>query len=246
MKRSFILLILCLTSFSTLASDPIKLVTGPDYSPFTDEKLERGGWAAALVVDAFAAVGYDVSLDWKPWKRGYMESMNAKFIGTFPYIPTVERKKGFLYSDPFYTEEYVALSNLKETESYQKYDDMIGHTICRPIGYAIPYRFEVLQKEGKISLFQPKNMSDCTDKVMKQPKHIVILNRKQAKAQFQSNPELIHQVQSHSLSEKGFTLHFIVSKQHPDAEKWIQRFNQGLKQLRKDGQIKKLDNKFGL
>ncbi|MDV7338127.1 ABC transporter substrate-binding protein [Terasakiella sp. A23] len=244
--RIFCILTLLVLSSPAFADKKIALVTGEDYAPFTDPNLPKDGLATAVVNAAFKAVGYKTEIFWKPWKRGYIESKNAQFIGTFPYIPTAERRADFLYSEPIFTETYVALSNMSEKADFKLYEDMKGRTICRPIGYAIADKFEKFRKAGEISLFQPSDMQSCLRTITTLKKHVVVLNRQQFMDHLKKDGVDATQIKVHHLDEKGFSLHFIVSRRIEDAQNWIDQFNLGLQSIRTSGLYDNLSQEFGL
>lgn len=250
MNKLFISLCIGFLGFFSLqpgfAEHPIKLVTGNDYAPFTDQALPKGGLATAIISAAFEKSGVQTVMDWKPWKRGYIESKQGRYVGTFPYIPTEERKMDFLYSNPVFTETYVALTNADDQNQYLSYEDMKGKTICRPVGYAIADKIENNLEKWNISLFQPANMAGCIKAIMHLPNHIVVLNRLQAGAELKKPATNVKKIKIHSLNEKGFTLHFIVSKKLENGPHWINRFNKGLASIKKSGQYDRLAEEFGL
>ncbi len=231
---------------NAMAESKIKLVTGNDYAPFTDQSLPKGGLATAVISTAFKEAGLKSEIAWKPWKRGYIESKQGRYIGTFPYIPTEERRMDFLYSEPIFTQTYVALSNRSEVGSYGRYEDMKGKTICRPVGYAIADAIEKNLKEWNISLFQPSDMAGCMKAIMRLPNHVVIMNRLQAMEEFKKTTVDTASIKVHQLTEKGFTLHFIVSKSLKDSQIWINKFNAGLKKIKESGLYDQLAGEFGL
>lgn len=228
------------------AGGKINLVTGNDYAPFTDQSLDKGGLATAVVSAVFKDAGYETDISWKPWKRGFIESKNASYIGTFPYIPTVARQKDFLYSDPIFTQTYVALTNIKEKGHYKTYEDMKGKTVCRPVGYAISDEIENNVTKWKINLFQPSDMSGCMKAVMRLKNQIVVLNSLQANEERKKSYNDFNKLKVHPLSVKGFTLHFIVSKEITNAQQWIDRFNKSLKNVRKSGLYLQLAQEFSV
>ena len=244
--KSFLFLLILIAADRSIAGSDIKLVTGNDYAPFTDQSLPKGGLATAVITEAFKEAGVMSQMDWKPWKRGYVESRQGRYIGTFPYIPTEERKLDFLYSDAIFTETYVALSNRSETGIFKTYEDMKGKTVCRPVGYAIADKLEKNMKEWNIALFQPADMSGCMKAVMRLPNQVVIMNRLQAAEEFKKTEVSLAEIKVHQLTEKGFTLHFIVSKSLKGADEWILKFNQGLENIRQSGLYDKLAAEFGL
>ena len=50
-----------------------------------------------IIVKAFKEVGYTAEIEFLPWKRGFMETQNHKYFGTFPYVANDERKKEFFF-----------------------------------------------------------------------------------------------------------------------------------------------------
>lgn len=233
-------------STDSAAQSDVNLVSGNDYAPFTDQSLPQGGLATAVVSEAFNQIGLKTAIDWKPWKRGFLETKEGRYIGTFPYIPTDERKQDFLYSAPVFTETYVALSNAKDKNNYLSYEDMKGRTICRPVGYAIADKIESNLENWNISLFQPRDMAGCMRAIMNLPNHVVILNRLQAAEELKKPENDLSLIKIHPIKEQGFTLHFIVSKKRQDAHVWINRFNDGLKKVKQSGSYARLMEKFGL
>ena len=53
------------------AEEGLRLVTGNDYKPFTDESLPEGGLANEIVKRSYDQIGVKYSIEWKPWKRGF-------------------------------------------------------------------------------------------------------------------------------------------------------------------------------
>jgi len=80
-------------------ADLVNLVTGNGYPPFTDKTLPQGGLITALVRQAFVSVGTDVDIAFRPWKRGYVETLKGIQDGTFPYIKNENRLQEMMYSE---------------------------------------------------------------------------------------------------------------------------------------------------
>ncbi|MBV8651112.1 MAG: amino acid ABC transporter substrate-binding protein, partial [Alphaproteobacteria bacterium] len=106
MKASMIILaaaVMLTTGVATASAQSYTVVSGNDYAPFADSKLPEGGIATEVVKLAFAAVDKQVTIEWKPWKRGYQDTLANDNDATFPYVPTDERKAEMLYSDAIYS-----------------------------------------------------------------------------------------------------------------------------------------------
>ena len=90
-KSILFLLIFHMNCFSLVSSNSLKLVTGNDYSPYSDEKLKEGGIFTFIVKKILNKLNISYTLDFLPWARGYDMVKNSKYDATFPYVFTKER-----------------------------------------------------------------------------------------------------------------------------------------------------------
>ncbi len=72
--------------FPTEAGQTVRLVTGDDYRPFTDQALPQGGMITEIVDHVFQKMGYQAEIEFHSWSRGYTLSEEGAFLGTFPYV----------------------------------------------------------------------------------------------------------------------------------------------------------------
>jgi len=89
--RVFACLLLSVALVSSAVADSWRLVTGDDYAPFTGESLPAGGMLTQVVQSALAAAGISNTLDWRPWNRGYLQTLRGDYDATFPYVRSVQR-----------------------------------------------------------------------------------------------------------------------------------------------------------
>ncbi len=242
MKTYFLTFILCL--FATLAvARTIELVTGNGYQPFTDESLPQGGMITEIVELAFQNVRYRPSVVFRPWKRGYEETKQGIFAGTFPHIKSEERLKDFYFSNPIDT-VYIRVFVAKDSP-IQKMEDLRDKRICIPLGYEVSKRlgdtinYNLNQQEGR-----PIDLSGCLHMIQSGRKDFFIINEMhgwmtiqkifhtKAKAYFRT-------LKSEKSTEKE-THHLIVSKTHPDGKRIISDFNKGLKNIKEEGILEKI------
>ncbi len=73
------------------AGQSVRLVTGNDYKPFTDQSLPQGGMITAIVNQIFIKMGYIPEIEFLSLSRGYSLSSRGAVLGTFPYVKTPER-----------------------------------------------------------------------------------------------------------------------------------------------------------
>ncbi len=88
--------------FSTLgwAQEKVKL-TSLDWPPYTSAELPDQGATVAVAKAAFAAVGYELTVEFFPWKRAVnLAKDDPGYDGYFPEYYAEELKQDFLLSEP--------------------------------------------------------------------------------------------------------------------------------------------------
>ena len=82
MTRFIAVMAFCAMCSLPAAAEPLKLIlaTSGDYPPLTDESLEQGGLATALVLGAFEASGHKVDdIQWVPWSRAHLSVVEKEW-----------------------------------------------------------------------------------------------------------------------------------------------------------------------
>tara|TARA_B100000614_G_C14548967_1_gene493216 strand:- start:1651 stop:2376 length:726 start_codon:yes stop_codon:yes gene_type:complete len=111
------LVIMFALSLSLLASVPamgetIVFATG-EWAPFIGETLPDYGLHSKIITKVFTKMGYEVKLDFMPWKRTYQLTKKGDYIATFTWSKTPERDE-----EMFYPKNELSLS--KEVGFYKK------------------------------------------------------------------------------------------------------------------------------
>ncbi|HVI89255.1 MAG TPA: transporter substrate-binding domain-containing protein [Dongiaceae bacterium] len=260
LRRRFCLILLAiapglcgLTMTLPVAADAtvgLRLVTGPDYKPFTDPGLPMGGMQSEIVRAAFAKVGEAVSITFQPWMRGYAETQRLVFDGTFPYARSTERAKDFLYSDDIYVQVSRPYVLKDSTLAATTPGDLAGKTLCSPQGYVVAAPIAQLLARRAIRLERPDGMDQCFKMLQLRRVDAVICIDVQAQAT--ARHVFGHQDMVKPLAAVvAITSHnLIVARQHPDAARIIGDFNRGLALLKASGEFdaivkRQLDGYFG-
>jgi len=234
-------------NFSASAQDKlIALVTGNDYPPFTDSTMPEGGLAVPLIKAVFNNQKSTVSIAWKPWKRGYLETRSGRYAGTFPYRPTAEREEDFLFSDPVFHLKEVIVSRKPESFHPRNYQELVRKTVCLPIGYAPGKAMQALMDNAKIDVFRPKNMDGCFKAISRFHNLIIKTHKYLAYHQLKEKELNPADFDITFMQDSSYTLHFIVSKQYPNAKELMERFNKGLINIKKNGEFQKITRRFGV
>lgn len=141
----------------------VRVATGNDYAPFTDEDLPEGGLATELVVRAFEAAGADsIDVDFRPWARGFHDTAQGLFAGTFPYVYTDDRAERVQYAPtPLASIENIVVSSADSPVDYDGVESLTGLDLCRPLGYALPGVIEQHIEDGHINASGVSEIESC-------------------------------------------------------------------------------------
>ena len=216
-------------------ADTVLLATG-DYPPLTGEGEPDGGLLTQVVVAAYAAQGVSVRLTYLPWQRGYNETLNGFFTGTFPYVKNAEREALFLFSNALHTDT-IRLFGLGNATLPLRWS---GKSICVPLGYGIQ-QIQAFALANAARLERPASMVNCFQ--------LLQLGRVQGVWSSEIVAEQVTRpLRAGGLQYKPLMLevdyavdyYLMVPRVHPDAAGVVARFNAGLALARKSGVVKKI------
>ncbi|HVJ43442.1 MAG TPA: transporter substrate-binding domain-containing protein [Dongiaceae bacterium] len=228
----------------------LHLVTGPDYKPFTDPDLPMGGMHSQIVRAAFAKVGDKVDITFEPWARGYAETRRLAFDGTFPYVPSAEREKDFLYSDVMFVILSRAFVMADSRLTVATVDELADRTMCSPNGYVLPDKIQALVDRKAVKLERAAGMEECFKMLQMHRLDFVVCSDIQGRATSLRLWGKEDAVRPLGLDLAQPTHRLIVSREHPDAARIIADFNRGLAMLKASGEFdiivkRQLDAYFG-
>lgn len=221
---------------STLAQarpDTVSLVSGDDYPPFAGSQLTEGGVLTQLVRQAFAAAGETTTVDFRPWARGYEETLNLEYDATFPYLTTPRRAAGFLFSDPLYQLSlrlYVRDDSPWQSGTQQELENAV---FCLPSGYEVSGW--VRRESDRLEFVRPRSMEQCHAMLQLGRVDVVVSNPDDLA--WQAVPPRLTPRNVRQLPEPvaDVALHLIIPKNHPQGEQLMETFNAGLQQVIRSG-----------
>lgn len=230
----------------------IRLVTGTDYAPFTDEGMEGGGIYTQLVRAAMDTMEpqYETDItfvnDWGSHLEGLLPAQ--AFDGAFPWLrPNCEapetltenskfRCDNFLHSDPFY--EIITGLTVRAGENLETTttaSDFHGKTVCLPDGYTDAAVAEFGLTEPVVTYFRPVNPDDCFPALVAGDVDAVALEFAQAE-DAATRMGVLDQVATNQNLTVVNVLAVFVDKNHPNGEEVIGALNQGLENIRLNGE----------
>jgi len=242
------ILILFCTNAATSARDKITLASG-EWPPYTSKDLPHYGLMSKIVTEAFALAGIDVDYTfYDSWKRCYVLAKKGKFDGSLTWIPTRERKKYFYFCAPAIPHENVFFHLKSLKFDWNTMEDLKPFRISLTASYSYGKEFDTAVKQERLNTYivyqdivNIQNLLQGRIEIFPMDKEVgYALLRKtfppkdQARVTHHPNP----------LQTTFPTV--IISKQiDPDrAEHLVAAFNNGLKQLKKNGRHQEIISRY--
>lgn len=218
----------------------VRLVTGDDYAPLTGKAMAGAGMLSQVVQAALARSGMASTLAWQPWNRGYLMTLRGEYDATFPYIRADARERDFLYSAPVYLSEQRLFSRASDALELEDLSRLSGRRLCQPLGWQLPGEVQALIERGVMARHSPPGLTECAQLLLLGRDDLFIADLQLGRSALQSTeaPLTEFHVSTAVLSQQ--TMHLIVPRSQPGAEKLIEQFDQGLAALRASGEYQRL------
>ncbi|WP_052741654.1 substrate-binding periplasmic protein [Kiloniella litopenaei] len=146
--------------YNRTSADELRLTTG-EYPPFTTQNIPGGGIVSEIVELVIREMGYDFTVDYLPWKRGYVLSKKGTYAATYPYLLTEERVNEFHYSDPIIEWRSHVYVRRDSGIVYNSSLDLLGLRECLPHHYGGLPELDKLHAEGKIKRVRTPYIKSC-------------------------------------------------------------------------------------
>jgi polar amino acid transport system substrate-binding protein len=239
-----ICLFLSLALSASVLAEPLRLVTGDDYAPFTSKSLPAGGLLTQVVRAALKQSNIDSSLAWRPWNRGYLKTLRGDYDATFPYVRSAQREEVFLYSEPLFSAEQHIFSRAGEVIEIDDVPSMQGRRLCYPLGWQPPVIIQQLLDQGLLQRHSPAGLHECARLLLMARDDFFISDRRLGEFALQLTGVPPAQFRRSDSVISRSTLHLIVPRSHPQAAVIIAQFNQGLAALQASGDYQRLLERY--
>ncbi|MFW7523102.1 substrate-binding periplasmic protein [Vibrio ostreicida] len=227
-------LLLCsILLFSSLSmAKPQVFMTSLEWPPYSGSELPEQGFSVAVAKAAFAAMGYELVVEFQPWVRAVaLATKEDKYIGYFPeyYFET----KDFLFSESIGNGPLGLVENTRFPVKWQTLDDLTLLSIGVVQGYINTTEFDEMVKKGELQVEASADDARNIHKVAKGRLDVAVIDSNVLdylisvdiragllKKRLQMNPRLLEDKELYMAfnnSESGLT--------------WRNIFNQGLKKI---------------
>lgn len=238
--RLLMLLATLLGTFSASAEESVQLTNG-DWPPYLSPDLPHYGFASHIVSEAFAAVGIKVNYGFFPWSRAYKyaksgEGFGSRWNGSLVWIYSKERAESFYYSDEVIADEEI-LFHLKSTPlQWRTVADLEGkviggtqHTLYPPLEAAEAACQISIDRAGSYDVLFQRLLYGRVDAIP-QVRHVGDYFIRTS-----LTPEQSAQITASPTAIQHRKYYLILNRKNPDNKRLMQLFNQGLKQIKKNG-----------
>ncbi len=235
-------------ALSRAASQPLTLVTGTDYSPFTDEGLPEGGMATEIVATALQASQFDYEIDWiNDWGAHLNPLLSRRTYDLgFPWLKpdcsdpsqlsdSMRIRCDFIFSDPVF-EMLVLMFRRADSDIEPKVlADFKDLKVCRPEGYFTHDLEAQGLKPGETFTFvTPRTVADCFQMMDRSEVDLVSLNEFTGREAL-ATLSLEHPVVEMDRFATVQGLHIITHRLNPKATTTMFRINKALQAMRDQG-----------
>ncbi|MDM8526140.1 transporter substrate-binding domain-containing protein [Desulfococcaceae bacterium HSG8] len=220
---------------SSLAGETVIITTG-EYPPEYSESLKYYGLTPHIVTESFASEGIDVKWKFYPWARAMYNVKRKEADASCCWTKTEERQKDFLFSDPLHTKEKVLFHLKSYNFDWKTVGDLKGIPIGGTIAHTYGKEFDKAEKAGEIKIERVGSGHLNWKKLLHGRFKLYIAEKKMGYATLSETlPDKTDLFTHHPRPVQTYQSHLIISKDHDNGEELTNRFNEGLKKLRKGG-----------
>lgn len=244
-----ILLLVFISVFSSfgitqqaLVKGKVRLATGEGYSPFIDNKLPDGGWSTSLIKQTFNKLYLDTTIEILPWDRALKWTQEGKFLAAFPFVYSEQRAENFWFSAAINfvpVHMYVASNS-----TFTSPDQLKGKRLCFPFSYSLDSIEQGIVDKYQMKINRVKDGIGCVKHVQKGWSDAGLTNgyinaNKLPKSEVNDISIVIFPEQLALIP-----LYLVISKDYPNAEKWIAEFEHAFSLLVKSGEKAAIDKRY--
>ncbi|RDB37315.1 MAG: hypothetical protein DCC88_00545 [Spirobacillus cienkowskii] len=161
--------------------EKLKLVTGNDFAPFSDEKLKDGGMFTAIVKSLLKKINIPFELEFLPWARCYELVKIQKYDASFPYAYTDERATEVKYSKVYLYNSKIYVYTNKNYKDNKNLIDFKGGTYCSSVGYYIENDIQEMINKKELNKISKFDLRSCVESVIKNESSFFVANEVQFK-----------------------------------------------------------------
>ncbi len=240
-KITWILFLLCSLLYLPAQAQEINVVANI-WPPYVDESLPDGGLAMKIVKTALQRAGYTPNIRIEKWEKALAGSKLGVYDVVGAVWKTQQRKKKLLYSQPYLKNNIVFVANAKSQFEYNKLTDLHGMLVGILNEYAYDEKF---MKDPQILKFKANRLTQNLIAVQNGKLDLAVADKRLALYElehFMGNNQKDFRFLSNNLTTRN--LYIAAPVANKESKTIINKFNQGLAAIKKDGTYQKILNSY--
>lgn len=236
------LLLMVSLPHSSFAGEKITLAT-LNWEPFFGESLQGEGVFSSIVRTAFHRAGYELEVQFTPWKRALETAKNGGFSGLLGAYHNREREEYFFYTDPIMQSEEVFVEKRGSDISFAELDELKQYSIGTIRGFSfspelIRQGFQIEEASTDLPNIRKLLAGRVNLIIIEKHRFRYLLNQYD---EFGSLKNAFHIL---TPSFHVYDLYCTISKLRSEGEKVISDFNEALQGMKEDGTYNRILSEF--
>lgn len=213
------------------------------WPPFINDDDANPGLVVEIVTAAYQTQGYELQFNVLPWLRA-LKSAKTTRIDVIPALwYTRKRSKHYLYSDAYLVNEITFVKRASDPFKYSGVSSLDG----KKVGVIGAYHYDSV-------FLSAQNVEKITaDRLMVNLKRLI-----SGHIDLAVSDRIVasHTIKQSSLPASHFAfsdtslsttpLYLAISVHHPNAQRYVDAFNQGLAEIKRNGQLRRIEVKYGI
>lgn len=229
---TIIVLALFLAPCAVFGAEIIKL-SSLEWPPYTGENLPEGGASLKVAKAAFAAMGYDLVVEFYPWQRAVDMAKQGQTAGYFPEYHSADIEKEFIFSSRMGDSPLGLIEPAGSKTAWSSLADLKSKTIGVVSGYVNTEEFDAMAASGSLATDQSPDDATLVRKVAAGRVDMAVMDRHVFDYLVNNDPELSSVKGAVSfndklLENKGL---FVCFTRTQEGEKLAAIFNEGLTKI---------------
>ncbi|MBI3898941.1 MAG: transporter substrate-binding domain-containing protein [Gammaproteobacteria bacterium] len=226
----------------TLAATSLQLVTS-EFPPYTTASLPNQGVVSEIVAEACKRSGYALTVKILPWTQALESGKEATADGIVGIYHNKEREQWFVYSDPIVPNQIGFYKRVESPITYNALSDLKPYRIGTVRGYSNPKSFT----DANLTIDEvPDDETNLRNLANKQF-DLTLIDKGVAEYIINNKfPDLKPKLVWIEPPIEKLLLYVAISKKTPDYDKKLAGLNRGLREMVKDGTMRKIINKAGI
>jgi polar amino acid transport system substrate-binding protein len=232
-----LLLLLVLTSGASSA-EVIRLASS-NYYPHYGEQLAHQGATIEIIRQAFALQGVQLEIEFLPFARALYESQQGHYTGLVAAWYSEQRTTHFYYSQPLYANKIVLFKRKTDTIRYLNFKELSNQR--RRLGVVQGYEQPAGLLESGLKTINVATDEQALAMLALQRVDLVPVDLMTALYILEHKlPQYQQQLDWLKPELEQRPMYLVLSKEDPNNQQRIVRFNLGLQQLKASGQYQQI------